>query len=140
MGGKKSHFDVSEGGEPIFTKETVGKMFDLRKYGGKWDCDKWVFRPFFLPFFSGFPPIVFNNVPPQPSTTHIPCAMPGISPAPPPPPSPIHFPPFSSICPIFPDSKILVWWVGEFGGGERGGLSLRPCASQCTPVLHKCGD
>ena len=52
---------------------------------GKWgngDCEKWVFCPIFL-----------NRIAPQPSTTHIPCAMP-ISPSRPP-----HSPPFSPITP-----------------------------------------
>ena len=52
---------------------------------------------------SHFPPIFFNHVPPQPSTTHMRCAVPAISPFPPISP---HFPHFS----IFPGSKILVMW------------------------------
>ena len=68
---------------------------------------------YFVPFFYHFPPIFcpifLNHILPQPSVTHIPCAMPD-----------------PHISTLFPDSNILVvsWWVGEFGGGERGCLAI----------------
>ena len=69
-----------------------------------------VFRPIFLQFFSHFGPTFLNHIPPQPSTTHILCAMPVISSFPPhfaqPPP---HFPPF----PHFPTRLPPNSWVGE---------------------------
>ena len=49
----------------------------------------------------------------------------------------LHFPPFPPfppippIFPILPDSKFLVWCVGEFGGGERGCLLLLPRGCCC---------
>ena len=46
---------------------------DLRPPGkwGNWTCEKWVSCPMLVLFLSHFGPIFFN-VPPQPSTTHIP--------------------------------------------------------------------
>ena len=71
--------------ELIFTNGTVGKIFDLRKNGGNGNVKSW----YFVPFSSHFCPIFLNHIPPQPSTTHILCTMPAITP-----PVFPHFPPF----------------------------------------------
>ena len=117
MSGQNCHFSVGECGGLGFKKGTVRKIFDLRTNGESGTVKNGYFVPFspiFLPFLSHFcsQPIFLNHIPPQPSTTHIPCAMPAI----------FLLPPISPIFPIFPilpDFKILVWCVGEFGGGER---------------------
>ena len=44
-------------GTPNFVKGTVGKIFGPPEKWGKWNCEKWVFRPIFLPFLSHFPHI-----------------------------------------------------------------------------------
>ena len=101
MRGKNSHFSVGECGELIFTKGIVGKIFDLRKDGETETVKMGIFLPF-LPFLSHFCPIFLNNILRQPSTAHIPCAMPAISPSPPPSISHHPPPPFFSIPPRFP--------------------------------------
>ena len=71
---------------------------------------------YFVPFFSHFCPSFLNRIPPQPSTIHIPCAMPATSPYPP------HFPPSPPFSPLLqanpchscpcasPPPQGIAWW------------------------------
>ena len=59
-------------------KGTVGRIFDLRKNRENGTAKMGTLShvsPILVPFPSHFPPIVRNHIPPQPSTTHIPCAL-----------------------------------------------------------------
>ena len=60
------------------------------------------FSPIFLSFLSHFCPIFLNHIPPQPSKTPVPCAMP--HPLPPLSPIFLHFPPISPHFRPFPSS------------------------------------
>ena len=104
-----------------------------------------------LPMFSHFPPLS-----PPPFSRHFPAKTPHFPPFPPIsshfppipphfppfPPIPPHFPPFPPISPHFPpisphfphspmflDSELLVWWVGEFAGGPCRRLREPSCRS-----------
>ena len=106
MGGKKFHFSVGECGGLMFTKATVGTIFDLRKMGL---CTMGIsshFYPIFLPFSS----TTSCHNPPQP-TSRVLCPLfphfPTISPIPP------HFSPFPPIFPISPVLKTPKSWFGE---------------------------
>jgi len=100
VSGTNSHFSVGGWGELIFTKGKCGGDLRPPEKAGKWDFEKWVFRPMFIPFSSHFCPIFLNHTPPQPSTTHIPCAMLSIS-------------PFLSFSPHFPFFQTPKSWFGE---------------------------
>ena len=111
---QKFRLPVGECGELMFTKETVGKIFELQENGGN-GTEKWVSipillpPPLFSPTFVPFSSTTSCHNPPQPISHGLRPLFPHV-----PPRSPMfpHFPPFSSISPIFPispDSKILVW-------------------------------
>ena len=87
------------------------------------------FPPISLPFPSRFPPIFLSPPPPPKQLSHCgscSCISHPDPHFPPFPPIPPNFPPCS---PLFPDSRILIWWVAEFGGGCCG----------CTVTLY-CGS
>ena len=101
----------------LFQRGSVGNIFDLRENGKRGTVKKWVFRFIFFFIFVHFSPVFLNHIPPQPSTTHVPCAMPDIPPFPPissiflhPPPPMLPIPPiflhYPPIPPLFPDTKI----------------------------------
>ena len=84
-------------GTPTRRTVTQGGGRDALERGGGPGAVK---NEYFVPFFSHFCPSFLNRIPPQPSTIHIPCAMPATSPCPP------HFPPFPPLFPS-PSSKPL---------------------------------
>ena len=105
----------------IFTKGTVGKIFDLRKNGEKGTV-KNGFRSIFsyflpLPFSPNFVPLsstTSRHNPPQP-TSHVLCPL--FPHFPPFPSIFLHFPPFPPISPIFlpliPFSQTPKSWFDE---------------------------
>ena len=81
----------------------MGKIFDLRQNGKNGT----VKNGYFVPFSSHFPhlcTIFLKHIPPQPSTTHVPCPL-----LPPPP----QFPPISPDFPQFPPFFQTPKWFGE---------------------------
>ena len=95
-------------------RELWGTISDLRK-NGKWEREKWVFRPILLPFWSQFPQphpaFTLHNPHPVCCTRNFPIS-PCISPISPPfpphfPPFPPHFPPLPPISPHFRHFFIL---------------------------------
>ena len=135
---KYSHLCVGECGEWILTEGTEGNIFDLWRTMGKMGLSKMGIPSRFGPISVPFSSTTSRPNPPQPTSRVLCSIFPSFSPISPhfppfPPISPhfspfspifLHFPPFAPISHIFPDSKILVWWVGDFGGSERGCLLI----------------
>ena len=124
-----SHLSVGMcGGLVFFTNNlssTSGKM-------GKWDGEKWVFRPIFVPFYS-FSSTTSRHNSPQP-TFRVLCPL---FPHAPPPPFPPIFPHLPPISPIFHQTRILESIGGKWrkmggNGGEELVSSVTVRADACT--------